>query len=96
MAKYRISEKAKIDIIEIWEYTFEKWSLNQADKYYNLILDEIEHIANAPKSGKLYSNLRKDYFGILIKTHIIFYKLDSKNEVEIIRILHSKMDLSKR
>ena len=39
--RYSISEKANQDIEKIWLYTFENWSLEQADRYYNLILDEI-------------------------------------------------------
>ena len=43
--RYLISEKANQDIENIWLYTYETWTLEQADRYYNLILDEIEFIA---------------------------------------------------
>jgi len=39
---YRISVKASEDIKNIWLYTFENWSQEQADRYVNLIFDEIE------------------------------------------------------
>jgi len=32
--KYKISKKAFEDIDNIWFYTMETWSLQQADKYY--------------------------------------------------------------
>ena len=35
---YRISEKAVEDLEDIWTYTFHKWSIKQADRYYNLII----------------------------------------------------------
>ena len=38
--KYKISIEAQKDIENIWLYTFETWSVEQADRYYNLILDE--------------------------------------------------------
>lgn len=44
MSKYIISEKALDDINKIWIYTAENWSIEQADRYYNLIFDEIEYI----------------------------------------------------
>ncbi len=39
-----ISKKAVSDLEEIWLYTVEKWSIEQADRYYNLIFDEINYI----------------------------------------------------
>ena len=41
---YLISNKAVSDLEEIWLYTLEKWSVEQADRYYNLIIGEIEFI----------------------------------------------------
>jgi toxin ParE1/3/4 len=42
--KYIISNKANEDINKIWLYTFENWSADQANRYYNLIMNEIEYI----------------------------------------------------
>lgn len=49
---YRISEKAVQDFKDIWLYTFETWSQEQADRYYNLLISEIEYIAKHFESGK--------------------------------------------
>jgi len=35
MAKYELTNKAVADLNGIWEYTFENWSENQADRYYD-------------------------------------------------------------
>jgi len=90
----KISKLASQDIENIWLYTFENWSIEQADRYYNLIIDEIDHIAKYPFSGKDYSEIRKGYFRTSIKSHLIFYKVNKKrNEIEVIRILHQRMDI---
>jgi toxin ParE1/3/4 len=39
--KYRISDTALEDIDKIWLYTLENWSLEQANRYYRLIYQEI-------------------------------------------------------
>ena len=39
MAKYKLSNKAVNDLTAIWNYTFDKWSENQADKYYLMLLE---------------------------------------------------------
>ena len=46
---YKISKLAEIDLENIWLYTFEEWSLEQADYYYDLIMNEIEYISDNPK-----------------------------------------------
>jgi toxin ParE1/3/4 len=95
--KYKISQAASRDIENIWLYTIEKWSIEQADRYFNLIMDEIEYLAEYPKSGKNYSIVRKGYFRSQIKSHFIFYKINRENqEIEIIRILHQRMDIETR
>lgn len=93
---YFISEKAKQDIENIWLYTYETWSLEQADRYYNLILDEIEFIAKNYESGKPVDYIKKGYRASLVKSHIIFYRKSGNNVVEIIRVLHQKMDIENR
>jgi toxin ParE1/3/4 len=95
--KYKISKEALNDLEKIWLYTFETWSLEQADRYFNLLMDEIEYLTINPKSGKDYSHVRKGYFRSVVKSHFIFCKINMKDkELEIIRILHQKMDTESR
>lgn len=94
---YKISVKASEDIENVWLYTFEHWSLEQADRYVNLILDEIEYLADHPNSGKDFNDIRKNYRCSRVKSHIIFYRLiDKQSDIEIIRILHQRMDIGNR
>lgn len=95
--KYRITTIASQDLENIWLYTFENWSIEQADRYLNLIIDEIEYVAQKPNSGFDFSSVRQGYFRSRIKSHIIFYRIDQKNDlIEIIRILHQNMDIENR
>lgn len=95
--KYKISKEASNDLEKIWLYTFETWSTEQADHYFDLLMDEIEYLSENPKSGKDYNEIRKGYFRSRVKSHFIFYKINIKNEeIEIIRILHQQMDISLR
>ncbi len=95
--RYKISVKASEDIENIWLYTFENWSLEQADRYINLIFDEIEYLANNSNSGKDFNHIRKNYRCSKVKSHLIFYRfIDKQNDIEIIRILHQRMDIENR
>lgn len=94
---YKISREAQIDIESIWLYTYETWSIEQADRYFNLIIDEIEFLASNPNSGKDSNYIRKGYYRSKVKSHFIFYKINlNENEIEIIRILHQQMDVKSR
>ncbi len=95
--KYKISLLASQDLEDIWLYIFENWSIEQADRYLNLIMDEIEYVAQKPDSGFDFSSVRQGYYRSRIKSHIIFYRIEQKNDaVEIIRILHQRMDIENR
>ncbi len=72
MSNYIISQKAIDDINNIWIYTAKNWSTEQADRYYNLIMDEIEYIADNFESAHDFSKVRKDYRYSKIKSHLIF------------------------
>ena len=88
-------EEALSDLEEIWLYTFETWSLEQADRYYELIIKEIYFLSKKPKSGKNLNSLREGYYSTKVKSHFIFYKF-SLTELEIIRVLHESMDIPNR
>lgn len=96
MAKYELTNKAVEDLTGIWEYTIEKWSEQQADKYYNLLLDSCQDIANNQELGKNYDGITKDLFGLKTNRHIIFYRKRINQPIEITRILHERMDLKNR
>jgi len=96
MAKYELTNKAVEDLTGIWEYTIEKWSEQQAEKYYNLLLDSCQDIANNPELGKNYDGITKDLFGLKTNRHIVFYRKRVNQPIEITRILHERMDLKIR
>ena len=90
--KYRISESAIKDLDGIWEYTYFNWSKELADRYHNLIMNEIEFISENSSFGKPMDHLKEGYFVSYVKSHMIFFKR-KEGIVEIIRILHQKMNV---
>ena len=95
--KFLISKEALKDLELLWVYTLEKWSLEQADRYLNLIMDEIEYLALNPKYGKDFNHIRKGYFRSRVKSHFIFYKINLKDtQIKVVRILHEQMDIESR
>jgi len=93
--KYRISEQAINDLNDIWIYTLNKWSKKQADRYYDLIINEIEFVSDNFLTGKSVGKTRKNYRVTNIKSHLIFYRKVDNDIVEIVRILHQRMNIKK-
>jgi toxin ParE1/3/4 len=96
MANIVLREEAINDLNEIWEYTFEEWSENQADKYYEIIKFCCQEIGENPNVGKFYPEISKHLLGLKTGKHIIFYHIISDDEIEVIRILHERMDLKSK
>ncbi len=96
MAEFRLTNKAVEDLSKIWEYTFEVWSEDQADKYYDMLISSCQEITENPLLGKKYDGITKNLLGMKTNRHIIFYRTLNENYVEITRILHERMDLKKR
>lgn len=96
MFKVVFRQEAIIDLNNIWNYTFEKWSENQANKYYETIRLSCNAIVQNPNIGKEYFSVNKNLLGLNSGKHIIFYHVISDHRIEIIRILHERMDLKNR
>ena len=96
MINISFRQKAIEDLNNIWNYTYENWSENQADKYYATIKFDCLEVVKNPKLGKTYIGISRSLLGFKSGKHIIFYHLISEKEIEIIRILHERMDLKNR
>ncbi len=96
MASYRLTKKAAEDLAHIWYYTVDTWSENQADHYFQMLLDSFKDISDRGVSGKQYEGIYTGLLGKQAGKHIIFYRMINRDVVEIVRILHERMDLKKR
>jgi len=91
---YKITEAAYRDLDDIWFYTFEKWSENQANIYFESIIQEIELMSEKPEKAKQMSKIKFNFFYFRALSHYVFFKYGD-DKIEIIRILHKMMDFSK-
>jgi toxin ParE1/3/4 len=96
MHNYFLTNKAIEDLSKIWEYTCEVWSEKQADKYYFKLLNDCKELAENQTLGRNYDEITKEIFGYESGRHVIFYRIINTTQIEITRILHSRMDLRNR
>lgn len=96
MAKVILRQEAIDDLNDIWVYTTDEWSEKQADKYYTAIEFSCTQIGKNPELGREYDGISKNLLGLRTGKHIIFYQVISKDRIEVVRILHERMDLKNR
>ena len=78
------------DLEDIWLYTLDTWSRDQADRYYYSILDAVEQLAAGNLVGR-DEPVREGYFKHPVGRHFIYY-LKGHEEIIIMRVLHQMMD----
>lgn len=96
MSNYVLTNRALKDLSDIWNYTYDTWSEIQADKYYYEILKECSRLSENLQGGREYFYLIADLKGAKINKHIIFFRRQNENEIEVERILHERMDFKTR
>ncbi len=92
MAKYRLSNEAKKDLIRIHHYGVERFGMTQADLYFNSFFDCFEIIAKQPFSFESVDYIKKGYRRCVCGSDSVFYKINN-DTVEIMAII-GRQDLN--
>ena len=86
MAKYKLSNIAKQDIIRIHHYGVEKFGIKQAEKYFNTFFGYFDIIADRPFSFEAVDFIRKGYRRCVCGSDSIYYRINN-DVVEIMTII---------
>jgi len=92
MAKYRLSNEAKKDLIRIHHYGVERFGMTQADLYFNSFFDCFEIIAKQSFSFESVDYIKKGYRRCVCGSDSVFYKINN-DIVEIMAII-GRQDLN--
>lgn len=95
-ALYRLSAEAINDLEQIWLDGYITWSLKKADRYHQLITDEIEYISRSFETASCAGHIRMGYRSSKVKSHVIYFRPWEDKVVEVVRILHERMDMDSR
>lgn len=87
------SPAALADISDIWDYTAERWGLDQADQYTDDIRDACVGLAAGEKRGREV-DVRSGYLKYAVGRHFVFFRMSDAG-VTVIRILHQSMDVDR-
>ncbi|MGH7634625.1 MAG: type II toxin-antitoxin system RelE/ParE family toxin [Gemmatimonadaceae bacterium] len=105
MAGVRISRRAREDLEHILEVSLERWGDGGQARYRELLEAALHAIASEPEGpltrdrGLLGDRLRSFHLrharhapGVQDPVHVIYYRWTRSALVEVVRILHERMD----
>jgi toxin ParE1/3/4 len=90
--EFRLTPLAERDLEDIWYFTVETWSQEQAEKYHADMLRAFRELAFGRVGGRDV-DLRRGYLKYPVGSHFVFYRIRPFG-IEVVRILHKRMDVS--
>lgn len=98
MSRYVLSPAAQADLDQIWDYTCQRWSDDQAEMCVREIQRAIEFVADSPQIGRSCEDVRAGYRRHAVGSHTLYYRLGDTGDhllVDVVRILHKHMDVDR-
>jgi toxin ParE1/3/4 len=92
MAKYKLSNVAKEDLIRIHHYGVQKFGMTQADKYVETFFDYFEIIAQRPFSFEAVDYIKMGYRRCVCGSDSIYFKVN--NDIVEIMAIVGRQDLN--
>ncbi len=89
MIHWRLTPAARSDMRAIWRYSVKNWGIDQADKYVR----QIERDLTAAAEGSPLVQRFDNFWRIKSGRHLCFFTKLENGGLEIIRILHERMDV---
>ena len=86
-----LTPRAQTDLDEIWDYTADRWGLDQAETYTRQLWKDIAIVANRPSLGRECNEVRRGYRMYPSGSHVLFYR-QVADSIDVVRILHERMD----
>lgn len=90
---FSLTQKAKSDLRAIALYTEKTWGREQRNLYIKQFDNAFHTLADNPSVGKTCEEIKAGYKKFPQGRHIIFYRAGTNHVIEIIRILHERMDI---
>ena len=89
-----LTPKAEEDFELIYYYSYSEWGLEQAEIYQNTLFLGMKQLELYPQMGSTYVNAKAEYRTLVIKKHIVFYRVEA-SRIVVVRIIHGSMDRKK-
>jgi toxin ParE1/3/4 len=90
LSAYQLSKLARLDLIDIADYTVETWGQDQALRYLDSLEACFQRLAQMPQIGRACDRIHPGYRSMEHERHVILYRMDGYG-IFIGRVLHQGM-----
>lgn len=95
MSRYLLSPAVQADLDQIWDYTRDRWGVEQAEEYLGELQRAIERAAANPRIGRACDEIRPGYLKLAAGSHTLFYRVTAEGVIDVVRVLHQRMDVDR-
>jgi len=92
VADFRLSERARTNLTDIYEFTARTFGIYQADAYHAGLERTFGLLADFPLIGTAVDELAPGHRRFRFQSHLIFYTAEP-DQVVIRAVLHATMDI---
>ena len=92
MAEYRLTDRARTDLIDIYDFTERKFGAYQAEAYHAGLVRSFGLLADFPLIGQAADELAVGHRRFRFQSHLIFYTVQP-DHVEIRVVVHGALDI---
>lgn len=111
MARFRLARPAQIDLANILATSAERWGADGRQRYAAVLVDAMRQVAVEPAGplSKKRPDLRPSVRSFHVRyarrsaegakvrrpVHVLYYRVAEEGVIEIVRVLHERMDPSR-
>jgi len=96
MSAFVLTQRAKADLKSIAKFTEKRWGREQRYLYIKQFDDTFHALSATREIGNNCDYIKETYQKFPQGSHIIFYRVTSPENIQIIRIIHKNMDVLSR
>lgn len=87
LSGYRLSPQARNDLGNIWSYTAQTWSADQADTYLRGLDQKLGDLCLNPESARERKEIDPPVRLHPYRSHLVIYRIEG-DQLAVIRIVH--------
>ena len=88
------SRRAEADIRHVFRQSLRLFGPRQARRYAAAVRKTCDDLADGSVKGQPIDNIMAGYLRKLVGAHYVIFRFDDTGRLLVVRILHSRMDLS--
>ena len=93
MTRILYSPLAEADLEDIWLFTAQRWSAEQAVTYTTELIGAVEQLARGDRRGRPVS-IAEGMLKSLSGRHVIYFR-KTEDSLVVVRVLHQSMDVER-